>query len=351
LRILNRIGERPGNELIAFYKYHDDKIGIMKIVKILPLFGIVIFVFILWNLDWSMMFQTFTGLNTTFLLIALVLQVPILTLKALKWKVLIRPYSVDFPLTKALTSWLVGFSAGIITPGRMGDLVRAYYLRGKLSLGKSLTTVIADRIIDVFVLLFFSALGVIMFVTMYTTGLEYGLLFPLLSVFFVAFVLAVYILTRKGIVIRILKPFYRRIVPQKYEKKASRVFHDFYRGLEDMKKKKRFLVASICIGTVTWILNFFQIHVLSLSMNIDISFIFIVSIIPIITLLDALPISFSGVGTRDAAMIFFFGFISLAPETAVSFSLLMLLTNYLISAGFGLFFWSRNPISIRSGEE
>ena len=52
------------------------------------------------------------------------------------------------------------------------------------------------------------------------------------------------------------------------------------------------------------------------------------SIIPLITLLDALPISFSGLGTRDAAMIFLFSLMSLSAEAAVSFSLLILVFNY-----------------------
>jgi uncharacterized protein (TIRG00374 family) len=323
----------------------------MKAFKILPLIGIVIFAFILWNIDLSRIFTIFTGMDTGLLFLALIMLVPIMALKAIKWMFLVRPYSVDLRFEKAMTSWLIGFSAGIITPGRMGDLVRAYCLKDKLSMGRSLTTVIADRVIDVLVLLFFSILGVIILVTTYTNSLGYEQLFPILSVFLVAFILALYVLTKRGVVIRILKPFYRRFVPSKYEKGASQVFHEFYSGIDDMKKRKRYVLASIFIGTITWIFVFFQTYVLSLSMNIEVSLIFIVSIIPITTLLDALPISFSGIGTRDAAMILFFGLILLSPEIAVSFSLLILITNYLIPAGFGLFFWLRNPIDLSSWKD
>ena len=315
-------------------------------MKILPLFGIIVFVLILWNLDLSRVFQSFADLNAYFLLMALALQVPIITLKALKWKILIRSYSVDFPMVRAVTSWLVGFSIGIMTPGRMGDLARAYYLKGRLPLGKSLTTVIADRIIDVLVLISFSALGVIIFVSLYATGMGYGLFLPLLSLLFIGLVTGIYVMTRKGIMMRVLRPFYRRFIPERYGKEVSKVFHDFYGGLGDMKKRGGLVIASVCICAVTWVLGFVQVYVLSLSMDIDLSLVFIVSIIPIITLLDALPISFSGIGTRDAAMIFFFGFISLTSESAVSFSLLILLFNYIISAAFGLLFWLRDPISI-----
>jgi uncharacterized protein (TIRG00374 family) len=321
----------------------------MKIIKILPLFGLGLFAVILWNLDWSMIYSSFLGLNPVFLLLALLMQFPVILTKALKWKVLMRPYSIEFPLSSAVKAWLVGYTAGIITPGRMGDLTRAYYLKGRLPLGKSLTTVIADRVIDVLILFFLSVLGIVMFVALFATGLGYGMFIPLISVFFVVFVFLLFILSRKGLVVRLTRPFYRRIVPERHKKKAGRVFHDFYKGLDIMRKNKRCVMLSVCISIFSWIFIFFQFYVLSLSMNMGVSLLFISSIIPVIVLLDALPISFSGVGTRDAALIFFLGFVSLSPETAVSFSLLILAFNYLVLAGFGMFFWFRNPIKIGSG--
>jgi uncharacterized protein (TIRG00374 family) len=320
----------------------------MKIVKVLPLFGIILFAVILWNLDWSMIYSSFLGLDPGLLVVALAIQVPVIVMKALKWKVLLRPYSVDFPLSSALTSWLVGFTAGIITPGRMGDLARAYYLKERLPLGKSLTTVIVDRVIDVLILFFLSVLGIIVFVTLYATGFGYGALLPVISVFFIAFVLLLYVLSRKGFVVRFVRPFYRRIVPEKYKRKASRIFHDFYSGLDMMRKRKGSVALSVFISMVSWIFIFVQIYVLSVAMDIGLTLVFIASVIPVIILLDALPISFSGVGTRDAALIFFLGFVSLSPEVAVSFSLLILIFNYIIPAAFGLFFWMRNPIRIES---
>ena len=128
----------------------------------------------------------------------------------------------------------------------------------------------------------------------------------------------------------------------------SSVFHDFYEGLGVLMKSKKSLAASLGIGIVAWLLMIVQTYVLSLSMGIGLSLLFIASVIPVITLLDAMPISFSGVGTRDAALILFFGFISLSAEAAVSFSLIILVFNYLISAFFGFAFWIRDPIKISS---
>ena len=113
----------------------SPRIVIMRIIKVLPLFGVILFSAILWNMDWERIYQTFLSINPVFIFLAILLQIPIIGMKATKWKLLMRPYSVSFPLPKAFIAWLVGFSAGIITPGRMGDLIRSYYLREKLPLG------------------------------------------------------------------------------------------------------------------------------------------------------------------------------------------------------------------------
>ena len=322
----------------------------MKLIKLLPLFGVFLFAAILWNLDWTKVIQIFLGLNPVFIAAALLLQMPIIVIKAMKWKILVRSFSVDFPLTRAIKAWLVGFSRGIVTPGRVGDLTRACYLKGRLDFGKSLTTVIADRIIDVLVLFMLSVLGILAFASFFAAGIGYGTFIVMLSVFFAFFVSAIYVSMRKGLVTRIAMPFYRAIVPGKYKKKASSVFHDFYEGLGVLMKSKKSLAASLGIGIVAWLLMIVQTYVLSLSMGIGLSLLFIASVIPVITLLDAMPISFSGVGTRDAALILFFGFISLSAEAAVSFSLIILVFNYLISAFFGFAFWIRDPIRIGSGQ-
>jgi uncharacterized protein (TIRG00374 family) len=269
-----------------------------------------------------------------------------LALKGYKWRVLVKTYSVDFPLLKAISYWLIGFVIGIITPGRMGDMARSYYLKGRLPLGKALTTVIVDRVLDVFVLFFLSIFGIISFITLYTFEFTYSPFLLLFSVILPGFIIMLYILSRKEFVVRLVRPFFKRIVSEKYKKGATKIFHDFYSGLNILKKKKTSVIYSFLVAIFSWLLIFFQTYVLSLSLNVGLSLVFIASILPVITLLDILPISFSGIGTRDAAMIFFFSFISLSAETAVFFSLLILVFNYFISATIGFILWVKNPIKL-----
>lgn len=59
-----------------------------------------------------------------------------------------------------------------------------------------------------------------------------------------------------------------------------------------------------------------------------------------------LPVSVSGIGTREAALVFFLSFIGIQAEAAISFSLMQLLIEY-IGAAPGFYLWHRNPIKLR----
>lgn len=318
----------------------------MKLIKLVPIFGVALFIYILANLDLAKVISIFSSLDPLYIILALLMQVPIIVIKAVKWKVLIRPFNRKFPLAEAVKAWLIGFSIGIVTPGRMGDFTRACYLRDRLDFGKSLMTVVFDRIIDVLVLFILTIIGIVMFASFVSTGISNEIFTLLIMALFIAFLGGIYLMTKKALVSRIFGPFYRLLVPKKYSKRARKAFDDFYKGLDAMGRDKRVIALSTGIGVIAWVFMIIQTYILSLAMETGLSLLVIASIMPLITLLDALPISFSGVGTRDAAMIFLFSLMSLSAEAAVSFSLLILVFNYLTSAAFGYFFWFRNPIDL-----
>ena len=68
---------------------------------------------------------------------------------------------------------------------------------------------------------------------------------------------------------------------------------------------------------------------------------FFMSISSIVTLL---PLSFSGIGTRDAALIYLFSIISFSQETALIFSFLILLTFHIFGGLIGAVCFYKKPI-------
>jgi uncharacterized protein (TIRG00374 family) len=215
-----------------------------------------------------------------------------------------------------------------VTPARIGDLSRAYHIKNRIGIGKSITTVIIDRVIDIAILFCLAIIGFVSFVAFFT---QYSDLFWVISVLFVLFLFGVYMSTKKEVVKMFLRPVFNRFVPEKHKSNVNVTFHDFYSGLGSLKKGRKNVAFAVILGVLVWLVSIFQYLLLSMSIGLDVSYLFLLSIVPIVALLDMLPISFSGIGTRDAALILFLSFVSAGREYAISLSFLVLVFGYLLA--------------------
>ena len=60
-------------------------------------------------------------------------------------------------------------------------------------------------------------------------------------------------------------------------------------------------------------------------------------------MVEIIPISFSGMGTRDAVLIYFFSLLAIGAASAVAYSFLILIFIY-IAAAVGLVMWHFDPV-------
>ncbi len=313
----------------------------MKVSRLLPLVGVLIFIYVLSQIDLQQLVLELSSVDMLVYFVVLVVAFLHIPLKALKWNFLIKSYGIKFPLSKSCRAWLVGFGIGQITPGRIGDFARAYYLKSETRIGKSLTTVIIDRVIDVAILIGLAIISMFLFITYYVPDLS---LMPVLVFIAVAFAVFLLLLTKESLVRKVIKPFYR-FIPEKFSKPGKSVFSDFYSGLATIKKDKKNLFFSTALGAFIWLFSIFEYWLIAVALGVDISLAFMFIAVPITVLMETLPISFSGVGLRDISLIFFFSFVGVPAASAVSIGLLMLLANYMM-AFLGLLFWFRDPIRL-----
>jgi uncharacterized protein (TIRG00374 family) len=115
-----------------------------------------------------------------------------------------------------------------------------------------------------------------------------------------------------------------------------------------MKRGK--IVSAVMIDAVSWFISIIQYYVITLALGIDIEFVILFAIVPVVILLGALPVSISGLGTRDAALIFFFSLSGLSSELAVSLSILIFMTVHIVMGLAGSLLWLRNPMKYNAGK-
>lgn len=289
--------------------------------------GIGIFAYLLLNIDLQYLASQFKNINLPLFSLSLMLAIPCIFVKAFKWLLLVEPKE-RIPVPKAMLAWIVGFGYGLITPARLGDFLRAKFLKIKLSNG--LPTVLVDRLNDVLALFIFGILCVFVVVSraVYLLNLAYLFIF-----FFVLFLIGIFVLRNRTFVVQIGKPFYKFFVPRKFKKFVGKNFDEFYGVLEKMNR--RAIILNFVFTISAWLISFAQYWLLALAFGLDLSYLAVCLVSPILLLVQLIPISISGIGTREAASVLLLKLFGIKPELAILFSLGILIEDYILG-GFGL---------------
>jgi hypothetical protein len=156
----------------------------------------------------------------------------------------------------------------------------------------------------------------------------------------------VIIVINRSLLSALLRPFFNLFVPIHLKDRITLYYDEFFTGLSAFSLDRRRFFLSIFIGIIAWIPPFFYGDLLARSLGIDLGLFFFILVIPVISLLDLLPISISGIGTRDLALIFLFGLQGISAEQAIAFSLLYLFMSYWLIALLGAAVYYIYPIKM-----
>ena len=312
---------------------------------LLAVIGFGIFAFILINLDLNRLFSILIEANSQLVLIAVLLSFIGVFFRALKWKVIVKNLGCSLPVWKAVKYYLIGIAFGLITPGRAGDFIKTFYLNKKMnSLSKSFSSVVLERLIDISILMLAGIASISFFNVIFKTEI---ISFASIALLLTAFVAGLYLFFNKKLLKKIMKPFFELMTPAKHKEKFREGFHKFFDHVDEISKKKSQMVLAVALGMVSWLFFVAAGWQLAAAIGINIPFQFFIFIIPIITLIDLLPISISGIGTRDAALILLFGTFGFGLEKAVAFSFLYLIMMYWLVALIGFILFSTEKIDFK----
>ena len=130
-----------------------------KLRVLLPvLVSTLLIAILLRRLDWAPLLTATPQVGTTALVQALLLSIPFVLLKSLKWYWLLRLVAPDASYLLALRSFLWGVGVSLVTPAQLGELARG--LACPDNRGDVLSMTLLDNLLDVLVLLFLCTLAV-----------------------------------------------------------------------------------------------------------------------------------------------------------------------------------------------
>lgn len=294
--------------------------------KILPLIGLTLFVYILSKLDFFGIWQIIKQMDYRFFFFLPFTIILILSLQTLKWQILLKSQNIETEFIKLFKIHLVSSYYALITPSRMGYFIKILYLQNDLKRSKVeiSSSVIIDRVLDMFVLSLFALIG-----SFFLMGFYPNLFVSFLIFVFIFIISGLFFYSKKRA--KFFTSFFKGLIPNKFRDKLKNGFNVFYDNFPDLKS----LLISFFLTCATWFVIYSQLYLIALALNININYWYFIFFVPIATIVSLLPISISGLGTREVTLILIFSNYNIASESIVVLSLIGFILVYFLPALIG----------------
>jgi uncharacterized membrane protein YbhN (UPF0104 family) len=293
----------------------------MRVRGWLRLLGVVLLValVVIFKIDLAQTAALIARADRSYVALAVIFFIPFLLAKAWRWQVILRDLTVAIPFGEAVKLYALGLGAGMVTPGQVGDAIKVAYFRER-GLGRALLSVLLDRLWDVFVLLLLAGSGAFLF----WEQLEgEWLAVALLAIGTVA-LLAITASPRAQ------RPLLKLLMRLRRSRSGPVVFEPVQLSL--MQIVRQFALTLLATAIV-----YFRLYLLTFALNVHLDLIPFVAAMSLATVAALLPISISGLGTRDATLLLVAGVIGITREQALGVSALILFLSVINGlVGFGV---------------
>ncbi len=271
-------------------------------------------------------------------LLAILATVPVVFVKTVRWQSILRSQSLRPPAWPAFLAYFGSFFVGLLTPGRLGELAKAYYVVQccDASLGQALPSVLVDRLFDLYALLLLGGVAVFTILPGNTAVASLGALVLLLTL-------------PLGLLLHDVTFGWLRKVALRSGSLGRRLAGEG--GLLSEIRSAllclsgRCLLKAAALTALAYAVFGVQCYLLARALSLPIDLMTATTTGALGSLVTLLPISVSGLGTREAAMIAYLGAVDVSAESALGFSFLVFLAFHVAAGLLGAVAWWLQPIS------
>ncbi|MGL5082240.1 MAG: lysylphosphatidylglycerol synthase transmembrane domain-containing protein [Microcoleaceae cyanobacterium] len=210
----------------------------------------------------------------------------------------LAPQSVRLKLSEATRLILAASVLNMVLPSKMGDIAKAYFMRerGHLTGSFALSLVVFEKTCDMLSLLLWCAFGLI--------------LYPKKDPFFGIMTAGVIGGGTLGLLILSSQKFadfffrmVQKIVPNKLRLKLQQL-QSAWAEMHDYFWSDRIQLLNVSLTSILiWFLHLLQIWFFILALKAWVPFLANLALAPLAILAGLLPLTFAGIGTRDAALV------------------------------------------------
>lgn len=290
-----------------------------------------------WSLDLRGLGRVFAQAHPGLLAVSVLAIFPIKLLQAWRLKRLV-PRSAAFPYRFALRLIFLADVMNLVLPSKTGDLAKAWFMKGRGELSGSLafSLVVFEKACDVLALLAWCAVGLLWMpekgqpLELLTWGVLGALAAGLLA------------LGSRGFA-HLLFAFTRLLLPKRFEERAARLTAAWQEVRDHFRTQPRRAAEIAALSLFLWWVQFQQVWLFILAVRAWTPPLVNLALAPLAILAGLVPLTFAGLGTRDAALVALYSPWLAAPAAAAVG--LLTSTRYFLPAlaGFTSFIGAIEP--------
>jgi uncharacterized protein (TIRG00374 family) len=281
--------------------------------KLLPIAGIILFIYVLWRFNVGKIISVFSTIDPFYAAISF-LSLPLFVLVInLEWQILLKKQKIHASFWYTFKNYFIGYFYGFITPGGFGNYLRALYLREETNtpLPKCISNIVTLNTIDLIALFIISSIGGLFLLGRY----PYLLLISLASLITVTAIFIFFLRQKKS------KQLFEKLLNTQIFQTIQRFMDDpietFYEDLPGFKD----LVLPFLISFLSYVVFFTELYFIAQLFGISVPYLTLFFMFAISATVAAIPISVHGVGTRDATLVALLSIYNISPENSISFTL------------------------------
>ncbi|MGB5747170.1 MAG: lysylphosphatidylglycerol synthase transmembrane domain-containing protein [Desulfobacterales bacterium] len=294
----------------------------------LRLIGPLIFIVLFYvYVDVTVLIKVLRASKWTFFTLSLVLVPPLIFVRSIRWQTILSNYDISYTKWQCFKIYFVEMVA-IMVVATVGTFAKAVYLkRDGHGLLLPVLSILAEKYYDYLLPLIFGGASVL--IVWIKLGSDSGF------VLFILVTCLAFFPARQACLLLSPRFFPKRLKILLLEKGWN--INEHLQKIHDMLSFKIYIYSLGAFG-----LYFVSIYFLTRGLNLELSFFQVVLVMTITSLITLIPISFLGIGTRDAGLLAVFIFFGHTPEQAVALSMALLLLRIAI-VFMGSIFWFVDP--------
>jgi uncharacterized protein (TIRG00374 family) len=299
------------------------------------IFSCLLVMLLIWKSEPKAIFKLISASDFAYIYPSFFLYLAIMVLGAFRWQLLLSQVAIRSSFAELMKLTLLSQFGNVFIPGGFwGDIMRGVKIRNSGSRSRGIASVFIDRVMGAFGFVF---IGFILLPFAYRY-LKKSVFISLLALFLVITVSTLLIFFTGWTQRLILKAL-------SADKKIIKKLKQFYLDLIfQVNNERPVLLKAFLVSLVASLINIIIFIFLSFSLGNPATPMYFFLFIPIILVISHIPVSYQGLGLREAGFILLFANAGLSRSQSLSISLLYFGIIVTVAAVSGLVYFVWNHI-------